>query len=90
MCIQFIPWQSCTPKGSNAFAKDLTLIESDLSSVILVDNSPVAYSLFPDNGLPIETWIDNQNDEALLDLLSFLDALRFCHDVRSVLGLKRL
>ncbi len=31
----------------------------------------------PENAVPIETWIDDQADEALLDLLPFLDALRF-------------
>ena len=35
------------------FAKDLTLIEKDLSNVVLLDNNPTAYSLQPRNGLPI-------------------------------------
>ncbi|KAL2920375.1 Nuclear envelope morphology protein 1 [Polyrhizophydium stewartii] len=41
-----------------------------------------------DNGIPIDTWIDDPHDEALLDLLPFLDALRFAEDVRSVLSLR--
>lgn len=41
-----------------------------------------------ENGIPIDTWIDDPNDEALLDLLPFLDALRFTEDVRSVLSLR--
>jgi TFIIF-interacting CTD phosphatase-like protein len=43
-----------------------------------------------ENGIPITTWIDNPDDEALLDLLPFLDALRFTKDVRSVLALRTM
>ena len=64
------------------------MVESDLSQVCLVDNSPISFVIAPDNGIPIDTWIDDPNDEALLDLLPFLDALRFCEDVRSVLSLR--
>ncbi|KAJ3036015.1 Nuclear envelope morphology protein 1 [Rhizophlyctis rosea] len=41
-----------------------------------------------DNGIPIEGWISDPKDEALLDLLPFLDALRFTDDVRSILNLR--
>jgi TFIIF-interacting CTD phosphatase-like protein len=53
----------------------------------LVDNSPSAFLLQPQNGILVKSWTDNQNDECLLDLLGFLDALRFTNDVRSVLHL---
>ncbi|KAH6561767.1 hypothetical protein BASA50_009064 [Batrachochytrium salamandrivorans] len=79
--------QSCTCV-SGTFTKNLGIVESDLSQVCLVDNAPLSYSLNPDNGIPIDTWIDDPNDEALLDLLPFLDALRFADDVRSVLSLR--
>ncbi|KAG9294048.1 hypothetical protein G9A89_000670 [Geosiphon pyriformis] len=78
--------QSCTNRNG-AYVKDLTIIEPDLSKVCLVDNSPVSYSLHEENGIPIEGWISDPKDEALLDLLPFLDALRFTDDVRSVLSL---
>lgn len=41
-----------------------------------------------ENGIPIEGWISEAGDEALLYLLPFLDALRFTEDVRSVLRLR--
>ncbi|CAI2172433.1 19685_t:CDS:10 [Funneliformis geosporum] len=56
---------------SGAYIKDLTIVEPDLSKVCLVDNSPIS----------------DPHDEALLDLLPFLDALRFTEDVRSILSL---
>jgi Dullard-like phosphatase family protein len=35
---------ACTPRGFS-FTKDLTLAESDLSRVVLVDNSPISYAM---------------------------------------------
>lgn len=46
------------------------------------------HSLFAANGIPIEGWINDPNDEALLDLLPMLDSLRFTNDVRHVLALR--
>ncbi|KAI9591344.1 NLI interacting factor-like phosphatase-domain-containing protein [Syncephalis fuscata] len=77
----------CTPRGFS-FAKDLSLIQADLSRVILVDNSPACFALHKENGLPISGWYDDQRDEALLELLPVLDALRFVDDVRSILRLR--
>lgn len=54
---------------------------------MLVDNSSSAFILQPHNVILAPSWIDDQNDEYLLDLVLFLDALRFTHDVRSVLHL---
>ncbi|KAF9403276.1 Nuclear envelope morphology protein 1, partial [Podila epigama] len=79
--------QACHFKNGS-YLKDLTLIEPDLSSVCLLDNSPISYSLNKENGIPIDSWINDPNDEALLDLLPFLDALRFTEDVRSILSLR--
>ncbi|KAF9331308.1 Nuclear envelope morphology protein 1 [Podila minutissima] len=79
--------QACYFKNGS-YLKDLSVIEPDLSSVCLLDNSPISYSLNKENGIPIDSWINDPNDEALLDLLPFLDALRFTEDVRSVLSLR--
>ncbi|KAG0210265.1 Nuclear envelope morphology protein 1 [Mortierella sp. NVP41] len=79
--------QACFLRNGS-YLKDLTVIDPDLSSVCLLDNSPMSYSLNKENGIPIDSWIDDPNDEALLDLLPFLDALRFTEDVRSVLSLR--
>ncbi|CAG8480252.1 12287_t:CDS:2 [Ambispora gerdemannii] len=82
--------ESCTNR-SGAYVKDLTKVEPDLSKVCLIDNSPISYSLQQDNpiitenGIPIKEWINDPKDEALLDLLPFLDALRFTEDKRGLL-----
>jgi len=80
--------ESCVNKDGN-FIKDLTLIKQDLTSTIIIDNSPIAYSHDKDNAVPIDNWLgDNPNDDALLNLLPFLNALRFTSDVRSILSLR--
>jgi len=80
--------ESCLPKEGN-FVKDLSLIGQDLSTTIIVDNSPIAYSHNKENALPIDNWMgDNPQDDALLNLLPFLNALRFTSDVRSILSLR--
>eukprot|EP01112_Ceratiomyxa_fruticulosa_P007870 TRINITY_DN2048_c0_g2_i1.p1 TRINITY_DN2048_c0_g2~~TRINITY_DN2048_c0_g2_i1.p1 ORF type:complete len:294 (-),score=66.49 TRINITY_DN2048_c0_g2_i1:226-1107(-) len=78
---------SCLYK-EGSFIKDLTLIGQDLTSTIIIDNSPIAYSHNRENALPIDNWLgDNPSDQSLLNLLPFLDALRFTQDVRSILSL---
>lgn len=68
-----------------SFTKDLSSVHSDLSSIIIIDNSPGAYKCFPENAIPIKSWFANPFDTALLNLLPMLDSLRFCNDVRSIL-----
>ncbi|GAA5946211.1 hypothetical protein JCM3765_000154 [Sporobolomyces pararoseus] len=77
----------CLAKNGT-YMKDLTVVDQDLAKVCLVDNSPVSYAINQANGIPIEGWINDPNDECLLDLLPMLDSLRFTNDVRRVLGLR--
>ncbi|KAL6622248.1 hypothetical protein LY90DRAFT_397486 [Neocallimastix californiae] len=70
------------------YMKDLQVIEKDLSKICLVDNSTFSFEINKENGIPIETWINDPKDRELLNLLPFLDALRFVEDVRSILSLR--
>ncbi|EDW46975.1 CTD nuclear envelope phosphatase 1 [Drosophila sechellia] len=72
--------------SSPLVSKDLTLVSPDMSGVLIIDNSPYAYRDFPDNAVPIKTFIYDPDDTELLKMLPFLDALRFTKDVRSILG----
>jgi len=77
--------QHCT-FDLGGYSKDLSSICPDLSSIFILDNSPGAYRQFPDNAIPIKSWFSDPSDTALLNLLPFLDCLRFTSDVRSVLS----
>ncbi|XP_014051356.1 CTD nuclear envelope phosphatase 1A isoform X1 [Salmo salar] len=77
--------QHCTLDLGSYF-KDLSVVHNDLSSVVILDNSPRAYRIHPNNAIPIKSWFSDPSDTALLNLLPMLDALRFTSDVRSVLS----
>lgn len=79
--------QHCVRKNGN-FVKDLTIVNPNLADVIIIDNSPAAYSIQPSNAIPIEAWYNDQADEELLNLLPLLHALAFINDVRSLLDLR--
>jgi hypothetical protein len=49
---------------------------------ILVDNSPHAYSYHTENGIPIESWYDDDSDTELLKLIGFLKNIGNAEDVR--------
>ncbi|CAI4221488.1 unnamed protein product [Auanema sp. JU1783] len=77
--------QHCT-MDYGGYTKDLSAIHHDLSSIFILDNSPGAYRKFPQNAIPIPSWFSDPTDTCLLNLLPFLDALRFASDVRSILS----
>ncbi|XP_043932645.1 CTD nuclear envelope phosphatase 1 [Protopterus annectens] len=77
--------QHCT-LDLGSYIKDLSVVHSDLSSIVILDNSPGAYRSHPDNAIPIKSWFSDPSDTSLLNLLPMLDALRFTADVRSVLS----
>lgn len=52
--------------------KDLTALRFDLSRTVIIDNSPAAYCLNPDNALPISSWIQDPNDDELLAMLPII------------------
>lgn len=79
--------QDCIRRNGN-FVKDLTIVNPNLADVLIVDNSPAAYSIQPSNAVPIEAWYHDQNDEELLNLLPLLHAIAFLNDVRSLLDLR--
>ena len=73
--------EHCTLLNSS-FVKDLKKLGRNLKDVIIVDNSPMAYLLNSDNGLPILTWFDDKNDKELFKIIPILDFLSSVPDVR--------
>ena len=51
---------------------------------MLVDNSPHAYGFQIDNGIPIESWFDDEGDTELLKLVGFLRQVQTAVDVRPI------
>jgi len=81
--------QNCLDKGNGRYIKDLSTVCNDLSKVVIIDNSPIAYSKHRENGIPIPDYLgNNHNDQALLKLLPLLEELRRSPDVRPVIQRK--
>ncbi|KAL4425522.1 hypothetical protein ABPG75_009538 [Micractinium tetrahymenae] len=77
--------EACYPyEGS--YVKDLQCLGRDLGQTIIVDNSPHSYMFQPENALPIGTFIDDMQDQELLDCLDLLLAVEKVEDVRAHLG----
>jgi len=73
--------ESCQMR-KGMFLKDLRVVRSDLSRVILVDNNPVSFLMQPSNGIPVPSFYDDASDRTLDSLTKVLMSLREVDDVR--------
>ena len=66
--------QHCSRIGCS-YVKDLSRLNRPLANVTIVDNSPVAYSLQPENAISISSYYGNKDDRQLKALLCMLKVL---------------
>jgi mitochondrial import inner membrane translocase subunit TIM50 len=55
------------------FVKDLSVLNRDLSTVIMVDINPESYKLQPENGIAIKSWTGDENDKEMFRFETFLE-----------------
>lgn len=78
-------YRSSCLQVEDLYFKELSVLNRPLSNVLIIDNSPSAFSLNIENGVPIRSWFSDQKDTCLLDMLPFLKSLSNVQDVRGVL-----
>ena len=67
---------------NNIYIKDLKKLGRDLKDVIIIDNSPNSYIYNKENGIPISTWFDDENDRELYNITQIMEFLSDVDDVR--------
>lgn len=67
--------------------KDLSLMNRDLSKIVIIDPDQDCYSMQPENAIPTLKW-DGKKDDELVKLIPFLEYLATSHtkDVREILN----
>ena len=71
----------------STYLKDLSKLGRDLSKTIIIDNACDNFQLQSDNGIFIQTWIDDKNDKILFNLIPVLKEIvvKKIKDVRKAL-----
>lgn len=64
-------WEACELVGGS-YIKNLSLLNRDLDSTLIIDNSPIAYSMHPCNAIPIKSWYSEPTDKELILLIPIL------------------
>lgn len=93
LCAQLDPDTFCSYKlfrehctyYNNAFVKDLTRLGRNMTDVIIVDNSPIAYMFQPENAIPCVSWYDDMSDTELDRIATILEKLAYEDDVRKII-----
>jgi Dullard-like phosphatase family protein len=84
--INYKLYRKHTEQINGVFIKDLSKLGRDLSKILIVDNNKDNFSLQPENGLHICSFIGDQNDDELYslsgDLMKIIDSKK--KDIRPV------
>ena len=80
-CSYILYREQCT-LDNMIYIKDLKKLGRDLKDIIILDNTPISYKLNKENGIPISSFIDDDNDRELYDIIQILDFLSYVDDVR--------
>ena len=74
---------NCFKTKKNFYVKDLrTIMNKDISEMIIIDQTPYSFAFQINNGIPIRRWYDDYNDCELKYLTHYLVELNSFADVR--------
>jgi RNA polymerase II subunit A small phosphatase-like protein len=66
------------------YVKDLSLLNRDINTCIIVDNSPMSYIFHPENAIDCSSFIDSPADRELWQIADFLEEHKAVSDTRTV------
>jgi len=75
--------ESCVFYEGN-YVKDLSVLDRDIASTIIIDNSPNSYLFHPENAIDCSSFIDDPKDRELDQIGSFLTGIKNAKDVRGL------
>ena len=85
--INYKLYRKHTEQINGIFMKDLTKLGRDLSKVIIIDNNKDNFTLQPENGLHISSFLGDQNDDELYvlteDLMKIVNSNK--NDIRPII-----
>ena len=70
---------------NGVFTKDMSKIGRNAKDAMILDNSPSAYMLQPEQAVPIISWYDDPKDRQLFDLLPLFIQLSQIDDCREAI-----
>lgn len=76
---------TCIKTTDNVYIKDLRVFKNrEMSDMIIVDNAVYSFGAQLANGIPITPFKDDVEDREFLYLMSYLDLLKDCDDMREL------
>ncbi|KAF0924686.1 hypothetical protein E2562_010278 [Oryza meyeriana var. granulata] len=76
---------ACRDPGDGRLVKDLAATGRELHRAVIVDDNPNAYSLQPENAVPVAPFIDDANDQELERVMGILAIVAELDDTREAI-----
>jgi RNA polymerase II subunit A small phosphatase-like protein len=68
-----------------SFTKDLARMNRNMKDIMILDNTPNAYMLQPENAVPIKSWNGEPDDTELIELIPLFILLSKVDDCREAI-----
>ncbi|XVF25589.1 hypothetical protein REPUB_Repub13aG0225000 [Reevesia pubescens] len=82
LLISYRLYRNSCKEVEGKFVKDLSEMGRDLGKVVIVDDNPNAYSLQPENAVPIRPFVEDVEDRELMKLVTFFKWSERFEDMR--------
>ena len=76
--------ESCIKTDIGLFIKDLRVLNCNLNSTLIIDNSIISFAFQLDNGVPIIPFYDDKEDKIMPKIRDYLISLKDLDDVRTI------